>query len=275
MELSVVVNAHPERSLVSIDTIESIFSHATKNVLMVVDSVGWHNYKDVPLPCHKLQGLYHGHHKAPYRNVALSLSSLSDLFPNSDWYGYVEYDILFASDRFKIDLKAAAEMGVWMMGCDGHIDEQTMPVIESMLGAKLKSPYYLLGCLQFFHKDFMKKLKEINFFERFLNLTSGFSNGFFPHYSGFDLSEHMYPTICRHFGGNIGVFSSYDVETKKWHGAGEVYPVRWRPEIDAETENFPNFSICHPIKLLDHPIRVLQKEKRKCMNLQNQIRQLA
>ncbi len=119
----------------------------------------------------------------------------------------------------------------------------------------------------------MSKLQEINFFEKFLTLTSGFGNGFFPFYSGYDLSEHMYPTLCRHFGGNIGVFASYD--KNEWHGRGDIFPMRWRPEIDFETENFPEASIFHPLKDLNHPIRVHHREKRKeWKNLQNQEKQL-
>ena len=273
MELAVAINAHPNHPNVSIDTIESIFCHATKNVLMLVDSVGWNNYKDIPMPCHKMEGFYHGCAKSPYRNMALAMNTVYDLFPNSDWFCYCESDVLFASDAFKKDLKKAEEMGIWMMGCDGHIDEHQMPIVESMIGEKTKSPYYLLGACQFFHKHFLDKLKGINFFERLINLSSGFSNGFFPLYTGFDISEHMYPTLCRHYGGNIGVFSSYDAELKKWHGSGNMYPIRWKPEIDI-SEISDDAVILHPIKDFSSPIRILQREKRKCMNLQSQIRQL-
>ena len=77
----------------------------------------------------------------------------------------------------------------------------------------------------------------------------------------FHFSEHMYPTLCRHFGGNIGVFAHFD-ELKKWHGSYQYFPVRWKPEIDFETENFPNPSIIHPLKENSHPLRVLHRERR-------------
>jgi hypothetical protein len=157
----------------------------------------------------------------------------------------------------------AEDMDVWMLGNDGHVDEQVMPMIQAMIGENLKSSYYLLGCCQFFHRKFMNKLKDINFFERFLNITSNFSNGQFPFYSGYDLSEHMYPSLCRHFGGNIGVFATWDGVKKEWHGASEFFPMRWRPDIDPEVDPFRDASIIHPLKDFDHPIRQYHREKRK------------
>lgn len=275
MELAVAISAHPEKPEVVVDTIDSILVHGTDKILMVVDAVGWDRYKDVPMPCHKLEGFHYGCARAPYRNVALSLSVLTDTWPDCEWYIYCDYDVLFASDRFKKNLIMAEEKDIWMMGNDGHVDVQAMPLIQAMLGEELKNSYYLLGCLHFYHRKFINKLKEINFFERFLTLTSGFGNGFFPFYSGYDLSEHMYPTLCRHFGGNIGVFASYDGVDKKWHGSGEIFPMRWKPEINAETENFLDASIYHPIKAFDHPIRVQHRERRKQWRIsQTQTKQL-
>lgn len=262
MELALAISAHPDRPDLIIDTLDSILTFATDKVLCVVDGIGWSRYKDMPLPCAKLEGFQHGRPRAPYRNVALVLSVLIDTWPDAEWYAYCDHDVLFGSERFKHNLRMASDMGVWMLGNDGHIDEQGMPLVQAIIGENLQSSYYLLGCLHFFHRDFMNKLREINFFDRFLTLTSGFEGGFFPFYSGYDLSEHMYPSLCRHFGGNIGVFATYD-HNKQWHGAHEYFPMRWQPELDPETENFPEASIMHPLKSLDHPIRVYHREKRK------------
>jgi hypothetical protein len=210
----------------------------------------------------KVQGFVHGKPKSPYRNVALALQTLTDTYPDADWYLYTEYDALFTSSRFRENLRLADQQGVWMLGNDGHVDDVAMPLVQAMIGEPFKSCYYLLGCCQFFHRDFIARLKELDFFNKFLTMTNGFTDGYFPFYSGYDLSEHMYPTLCRHFGGNVGVFAHYD-EAGQWHGAYEYFPCRWRPELDPQTENFPDPSIMHPLKSYDHPIRQHHRTKRQ------------
>ena len=261
MEIAVALNVHGKPDVVR-DTIDSIKTHVTDKILVVIDGAAWEKLKDEQFDACKIEGFYHNVIKAPYRNVALALQTLADTYSDVNWYCYTEYDTLFASDRFKFNLKIAEEKGVWMLGNDGHVANERLPLIQAMFKETFKSPYYLLGSCLFFHKNFIIKLKEINFFERFLNLTNSFKDGFFPYYRGYDLSEHLYPTICRHLGGNIGVFAHYDYDGK-WHGAYEYFPVRWRPEIDPDKENFPQASIIHPLKDYSHPIRVLHRERRK------------
>jgi hypothetical protein len=268
MEIAAVLNAHSQPDII-IDTVDSILTYMTKNVLVLIDGYGWDKMKDVPLPCHRMEGFPHGTIR-PYRNVALGLKSVVETWPNADWYYYCEYDVLIGSNRFLHNLKKAEEIGVWMLGNDGHVDDLAMPLVQALIGQPIKSSYYLIGCSQFFHRKFIDKLNEIDFFERFLNMTNGFTNGYFPFYSGYDISEHMYPTLCRHFGGNIGVFATYD-EHGKWHGAYEYFPVRWKPDLNPEKDKYKEASIMHPLKSYDHPIRKYHREKReKWKDLQNQ-----
>lgn len=259
MEISVVLNVHSDPCLV-IDTLESISAHVSQKILTIVDGASWQKFKNFSLPVPKMEGFVHGVPKSPYRNVALGIKTLTEMHPESDWYCYCEEDVLFGSDRFKHNLKMAVDRGIWMMGNDGHVDQLGMPLIQALIGQNLNNCYYLLGCCLFFHRDFISKLNEINFFDRFLNLTNGFQEGFFPFYGGYDLSEHMYPSLCRHMGGNIGVFASYT--NSEWHGSYQYFPCRFRPELDPITENFPEASIMHPIKDLNNPIRVYHREKR-------------
>ena len=90
-----------------------------------------------------------------------------------------------------------------------------------------------------------------------------------PGYSAYDVSEHLYPSLCRQYGGNIGVFSSFD-EHGHWHGHYRSYPIRFTPQLNADTENYPEATILHPIKDYDHPIRVANRETRQCIKTQNQ-----
>src|SRR6185369_8496780 len=118
-------------------------------------------------------------------------------------------------ERFKRNLEMADERNVWMLGNDGRIYENAVPLVDAMLDKPIKDHYYFLGCCQFFSKKFADELRRINFFERFLHLTNSFDGGYMPSYGGYDVSETMYPSLCRHFGGNVGVFASYSYDNGK------------------------------------------------------------
>lgn len=261
MKILTILNVHDQVDS-ALDTLQSVIQYVGNDILILVDGCSWESWKDVAVPAYKIKGFNHGVSKSPYRNVALALLFASEKIKDYDWICYMEYDVLFASSKFRYSLKKAEEMNVWMLGCDGHVDDKRMPLIESLVGGKLTSCYYMLGCCQFYHKKFINKLVDINFFERFLSLTNEFPSGHFPNYDGYDISEHLYPTLVRHFGGNIGVFSTWDREKKRWHGSYETYPVRWKPEIDPEKENFPQASILHPLKDYEHPIREIHRKVR-------------
>ena len=261
MRIATLLNVHGNLPVV-LDTIESIQKYMTQDILVIKDGALDH----FPVPVKSLSGFYHACRQAPYRNVALGLKTLTDHY-DADWYCYLEYDCLIGSNRFIRTLEQADQMDVWMLGSCGRagaFDGTSMPLIESLIGSSLKKhSYYLLGCCQFMSRKFVHKLQEINFFDRFLGLTNHFTEGKFPEYSGYDISEHLYPTIARYFGGNIGVLSTFVEDTNQWHGKYELYPIRFRPELDGTTDNFKDASILHPLKSVDHPIRKFHKEKRK------------
>lgn len=258
MEIATILNIYAKPDVV-LDTLESITHYMTDKVLVVVDG-GSKVFDNVVLPVPRIRGLPQNR-PTPFRNVALGLGNLAEMHPDADWYCYIDYDCLVTSERFKANLKMAEERGVWMLGNDGHIDDKYMPLINSLVGANLDHcNYYLIGACQFFHRNFIKKLLEIDFFDRFLHLTNSLDDTL-PGYHGYDLSEHMYPTLCRYFGGNIGVFATWYMG--KWHGSHRVFPIRWRPEIDPATENYPEASIMHPLKSYDHPIRAHHRERRQ------------
>lgn len=261
MNISVLLNVHSNPELV-LDTLDSIQKYITKDILVIIDGAST-AFDRVSLPVFSIKGFHHHIPKSPYRNVALGLMSLYEKFPASEWFCYTEYDCLFASDRILTNLKYASDNDVWMLGNDGHVDEIRIPIIEAIVKEKFQGSYYLLGACQFFSNVFIKKLIDMDFFNKLLAATNSYSDGFFPLYQGYDISEHMYPTIARQLGGKIGVFATYDYVKKQWHGSYEVFPVRWRPDLDPETENFPEASIIHPIKQFQSPIRTHHREKRK------------
>ena len=257
MKIAVVLNAHNHTDIV-LDTIHSIHTYVTKNILVVVDGCSWKSWgENVQLPAYKMQGMNHGHIKGPYRNLTLGLMNVSKLFSDVDWYCYCEYDVLFANDHFKQDLEEMSKHNVWVVGADARIENMKFPLLEAMLNEKIEKSHYTLGCCVFYHRDFIFKLHELNFYERFLNLTNDFPRDFFPQFEeqgGYDLGEHLYPTLAGHYGGKVAGFSAYKKDVGIWTGNYRRYPLRWKPELDI-TENFPESSILHPVKKVDHPIR--------------------
>jgi hypothetical protein len=209
----------------------------------------------------------------------------------ADWYCYAEYDVLFASDKFKSYLRFAEENNVWMVGFDGHFHREPLPAVQHLIGQPFKASVYLLGCCQFMHRNFFDALKRYDFFPRFLRSTKSYEYGFYPLYNNYDLSEQMYPTLCHNFGGGVGSLSSGSengwmadysscpdryMETG-WWGDYSYFPVRYQPEICFETENFREASIIHPVKTYDHPLREFHRKLRlenkdKPMNFDASIR---
>ncbi len=261
MQIATIMNVHNNPALVrdSLDAIEKYVGN--KNVILV-DGLGVHDFRGLDWDVSFVRGFNHGSSRAPYRNVALGLSMVVEKYPDVDWYVYCESDVLFTSKRYQTNLEMAAERNVWMLGNDGRVHYEPMELIAAMFKTTFSNGYYLLGCCQFFHRQFIQKLQEKDFFNRFLHLTGSFDGKTFPKFNGWDISEHMYPTLCRHLGGNIGVFASYDSEKNQWHGAYEYFPMRWTPEINADTEFFKDASVIHPMKELDHPLRTYYRNLR-------------
>jgi len=265
MEIAVVLNAHGNTELV-LDTLASVRKWVTDKVFVIADGASWQTWgQNVDLGVPKVEGFRHGAPCSPYRNYTLGLMVASQTWPDVDWYCYMEYDVLFASDSFKEELAIAKQQNVWCLGNDMRKDRYNLPLLNYIVGNKIKEYYYLLGCCVFHNSDFIKKLREKNFFERFLFFTNEFRNGYFPGYSerrGYDFGEHLYPTLACHLGGLIGGFASWDRRTLTWGGNYPKFPMRWEPELHPESENFEAAAILHPLKDPNNPIRLLHKMKR-------------
>ena len=265
MKIATILNTH-ENSRVVHDTLDSVQKWMTEDVLMVVDGAGWKELESVNMPCYKLEGFHHEHNRGPYRNVTLALKEANTLWSDMDWYCYLEYDCLVGSDAFLRELQIAQKMGVWAIGNDHRLGGYQFELLESMLKTEIYGSHYLLGCCVFYSGEFIRKLAEINFFERFLYLTNDFSGGYFPGYEaqgGYDLAEHLYPSLAAHFGGKVSQFASWTTADGAWHGAYQKFPLRFRPDLHPEVENFSEACLMHPLKDYDHPIRKFHREKRK------------
>ena len=263
MEIATLLNTHCP--LTTADTLESIMTFVGGSVIVSIDGAAWNSFKEIKLPAYKLKGFYHNCPKSPYRNVALGLKTLYEKFPNSDWYLYTEHDCLFASDQFKKNLTIADKQDIWMLGNDGRQErgKYQFPLIEAIINEKITTCHYLLGSCMFFCNEFMEKLAELDFFNKLINISSHFTEGYFPSYDGYDLSEHLYPTMATHLGGDIGSFAAWNQVTRAWTGSYSKFPVRWQPDLDPNTEDFKDASIMHPLKDYNHPTRIKQRKRRK------------
>jgi hypothetical protein len=263
MKIAVVLNTH-EASEVFFDTLDSIRAYMSEDVLVVVDGFSWPKFKHVDMPAHKVEGFLHGHRKSPYRNVTLGLMKASQIWPDADWYCYLEYDCLVGSNAFLQDLKTCENLDVWCVGNTHEIGNRKFPFLEKIVKGEIKENHQLLGCCVFYNKKFIKKLLEEDFFERFLYFTNPFSKGFFPLYEyendTYDITEHIYPSLASHYGGKVGQFAG--LFGTIWKGNYPRYPMRFRPDF-VEGENFFEASILHPIKTIDHPLRDFYRRKRK------------
>jgi hypothetical protein len=268
MEITCIVHTHGEPNL-TMDTIDSVRTYMTDQVLLLVDGAGWHNFNPQIHNVNMLKGLYHGYPRAPYRNIILGLLAATQNWPNSDWYCYLEYDCLIGSSIFKKDLDLANKSNIWLLGNDFREKEERkvqLTWLESMLKTKFQEIVYLLGAVLFYNKKFIKKCIEENFFERFLYYTNDFTQGFFPGYHGgaaWDLTEHMMPTLAKHWGGKVTQFAKWCQTTRTWIGGNyKRYPIRWKPDLFLVEHEYLQAAIMHPLKSYNHPIREYHREKR-------------
>jgi len=262
MKIASTLMTHGDTPCVN-DTIEAMQRYLTNDILMLVDGAYWEDWgKDADVPVYKMSGFHHNFFRGCYRNITLGLMKVVDLFPDADWYCHTEYDTLFVSDAFKEDLEKAEADGVWCMGNDCRTGYFELPFLEYIVGGKISVTKYMLGCCIFYHRDFLHKLKNIDLFNRLLYLTNDFSRGYFPDYDeqgGWELAEHLYPTLANLFGGRVRGQAYYS--TEGWHGNYERYALRWQPELTMD-DVFPGASILHPVKVYDCPIRAHFREKR-------------
>ncbi len=260
MQIICVLNAHGEPELL-LDTIDSIRTYLTKDIIVVIDGNNPTCLNGHVIPAGIVQGFRHGAPKSPYRNTTLGLRAAYKNYPNADWYCYIEYDCLVASPQIKTDLLGLPKE-VWCIGNDYRLCSHiTLDFANIIVKSKLPSPEYLLGCCVFYKKPMMDALAKDDFFDRLLWYTNDFSKGYFPFYNGYDIAEHLFPTLAVHYGGKVAGYARYDQVTNKWEGPANIYPMRWKPDIGLD-DPYKEASILHPLKGMNNPVRTYHREKR-------------
>lgn len=265
MQISVLINAHENSPTLS-DTIDSIKFNLSKNILLNIDggSKDIFNYKDV----YKIEGFIHNNKTSPYRNLALGLWKLYQTWQDSDWYMYSEPDCLFCSNEI---LKKLENNKNWILGNSLKIEKikdkfnnGNFTFLEKLIGKSPKEEmFYLLGCCLFFNSIFIKKLVDIDFFNRFIFYTNNFHEGKYPGYNGSDISEHLYSTLAYNLGGTIDELAN--LNKKYLNNECIKYYMRRSPDADVIDFNYCKKSyIIHPVKSENNIIRIYHKQRRLC-----------
>lgn len=268
MSIAVVLNTH-ECSEVFRDTLESILTYLSNDVLVLVDGASWSKFENVEMPVLKLSGFHHGKPSDPYRNIALGLSRAWETWGSSKkWYCYIEYDCLVGSSEIKTHLEKAEELGYWLLGNDFRIENMRIPYIEGILKSPPNKFYCrLLGCCLFFNHKFMKILADNQFFENFLNYTNFHQEGINlvdelgKKHLIYDLSEFLYPTLAVHYGGEVKELACWKEMNNTWVGNYQFYPMRFRPDLSLQ-DPISNACVMHPIKEFENPVRQYHRGKR-------------
>ena len=140
MKISVLLNCHGDEDLVK-DTIDSVKKYVTNDILVLIDGCNWADWGvSVDLGVEKISGLYHGKSKSPYKNLTYGLSKIYEKYPDSDWFCYIEPDVLFTSSSFKDDLKDC-----WCIGADLRHYKYELPFFVNMTRFEFKHYCYLLA----------------------------------------------------------------------------------------------------------------------------------
>lgn len=254
MDIAVILNAH-ENSLLVQDTIESIKTNVSDKILMITDYLAWDWAESFKTDVLKMRTHPHGPVPGPYRNIIMGLQQAAETW-DCDWYCYTEYDVLFGSDKFKETLNKNQD--VWCLGNDLRSYNLKLSLLEYIVKEKINETKYLLGCCVFLHRNFIKKLQEIDFFDRFLFFTNPFRKGFFPQFKGYDFTEHLLPTLANQWG-TVKQFAVWDDSLNMWYGDFKKFPMRWKPTIGS---GYEDASIIHPVKKFDDPARKYFRSKR-------------
>lgn len=262
MKIATTILVHNSPDIVQ-DTIESVKTWITKDILVIVDEASWGIFQNLNFGVPMDKGYRHAFNRSPYRNYTLAIRKLYEMYPNNDWYCFLEYDCLVVSDFYKKHLNNA-----WVIGNDHRVKSFDFPHLKSIVDLDYQEAHYFLGCTHFLHHDFIVQLAEINAFKKIEEQTKAYDNGYFPGYTRHAFEEELFPTMAVALGGKIKEMACWTglAETGNipgWRGDPSIM-ARFKPAITPD-EILPSTSILHPVKDLG-VIRRHYKEARSRIN---------
>ena len=266
MKIATVLHCHGNTELV-LDTLDSIKTYVGEDVLVLVDGSKWKEWGQYLPVENKHCGFIHDHYPGPYKDVVFGQLKATEMWPDADWYLHTEYDALFVSD-FLDDLVKFYDQNKWCLGSNWRTFDFKLPLLNDVFGWDIQETVFLMGCVQFYHAEFTQALRHIDFYRRFLSATNTLTKGAFPGFKGFDVGEHLFPTVAATLGGEerVGELSTWpDYDECVFRGEYRKYVIRYHPEI-GEDDNFPEAAIFHPMKDPNNSVREYHKVKRHAKN---------
>ena len=217
MNIATLVMTHADPQLTA-HTVAGVEKWVGERVLVLVDEAGWSEFKDIHIGGAKIeQGFLHAHNRSPYRNSALGLKKLYEYWPGADWFLYTEYDCLFNSAAFKADLLRAEALGAWCVGFDLRRFDFQVPLLETLLqSGPIQHSYFLLGCCVFLRREFLARLHQNGFIDRFLAATADFEKGTFPGSPRWAFEEELWPTLAVKLGGSVLELACWKGRDGEW-----------------------------------------------------------
>lgn len=257
MKIAAFILSHDNPALTT-DTADSVQFWMTKDLFILVDAAGWQHFDGRPVPHEVCKGLHHGQPRGPFRNIFFGLTEIHNRYPDADWYCCMEQDCLVISDLFQADLEKASS-GKWFAGTNYRPDRMDIPFLDNLLQEHVRVDHYVLGCLMFFHRRYVRKLLELDLPNKFLRETEHLRSGEFPGFRGFSVDEQLFPSLSQHL--KPGSVFPLSVE-----GRPNIhYMTRWQPELNIGDIK-PGASILHPVKRADSPIRLHYRKFRENVN---------
>lgn len=242
MEIATVINVHnlPEMAR---DVIDSVRAWVTRKIVLVVDKAGWENYSNFTHPDTEVVcGVFHKANRSPYKNWIVGMSKVHEMWPDVDWYNYIEYDVLYLNSDFKKDLKNRKTQGYSMVGFNHEVKQNSDDhwLVKKILSRKDIDCHKILGAITFFSKRSFKKLNDdVNFFNEVLEETKDFEGAEFPDFKDYAVEEILFPSVASTVG-RVGNLSPDNSNSRR-------YAVRFADQIRPDEIN-PETSILHPLK---------------------------
>lgn len=255
MKIAVFMVACHEAEVL-LDTIESIRTFITEDIVVVIDEIAWPRYAKLKVPFKLEKGFFHNTNKAPYKNMCLSLMKAKEYYPDADWYWYLEPDVLIVNENYKSEIERFNHC--WLIGCDHRHDNKcNLSLLSEVTGIPaLNIDHTVLGCCQILKNEFVQKLSKLDFFNKFLEVTKEFQGGYFPGYTYYAFEETLFATLAVWMGKHVASLSSYEPLSSVQRGRGDYkkYVIRFGVDLSPR-DIYPCTSIIHPIKRFNDPIR--------------------
>jgi hypothetical protein len=253
MQLATIICVHTDPELAR-DTIDSVRAWVTRKILLIVDKAGWHHYQGFKHPDTEVMcGLYHKARKSPYKNMAVGLREAYGIWPDVDWYHWLEYDAVYLNDYFRYDLDRCRESACVGFDPVGKFASNDHWLVKEILDDSNIECYKMLGAVTYFSHKCVSSLINFGFFDELLKRTETYKGDQFPRFGDYAVEEILYPSAASAFGPVSDIREPSSILIQQNIGRPNMlthrYAVRYGEPI-AINEITTETSIVHPTKTM-------------------------